>query len=73
METLSHFRDITGLVANIEKSSIFMARIDNIAKEKLLARTGFTFGTIPIKYLGLPLSPQKWNKLDCHMLVEKIT
>ncbi|XP_019254086.1 PREDICTED: uncharacterized protein LOC109232821 [Nicotiana attenuata] len=73
MEALSHFSDVTGLVANMETSSIFMAGIDDSTQEKLLARTSFTFGTLPIKYLGLPISPQKWNKLDYHMLVEKIT
>lgn len=38
-----------------------------------MTTTGFTIGSFPIKYLGLPLSPKKWNKLDCHQLVQKIT
>lgn len=33
----------------------------------------FTRGSLPIRYLGLPLSSKKWSKMECHQLVEKIT
>lgn len=72
-KALNHFSNVPSLVANIEKSSIFMAGIDDFTKEKLLAKTGFTLGQFPIRYMGLPLSPKKMNTLDCHVLVEKIT
>ncbi|XP_009593991.1 uncharacterized protein [Nicotiana tomentosiformis] len=39
-------------------------------KERLLAATGFSEGSW---YLGLPLSPKKWSKLECQQLIEKIT
>lgn len=73
MDTLDHFSKVTGLISNMDKSSIFLAGVDGNTKDQLLARTRFTVGTFPIMYLGLPLSPKKKNKLDCHMLVEKIT
>lgn len=63
MEALSYFSDVTGLVANMEKCSIFPAGVDEFTKEQLLALTGFTQGIFPIRYLGLPLSTEKWNKL----------
>lgn len=34
---------------------------------------GFSNGALPIRYLGLPLSFRKWNKVDYHIVVEKIT
>lgn len=73
MEALAHFSDVSGLVANMEKSSIFMAGIDDQIRGQLLDITGFTQGTFPIRYLGLPLSSKKWNKLECQQLVDKIT
>ncbi|XP_075076848.1 uncharacterized protein LOC142163460 [Nicotiana tabacum] len=73
METLDHFSKVYGLIANMEKSSIFIVGVEDGIKDKLLERTGFTFGTFPIRYLGLPLSSRKWNKMDCQMLIRKIT
>lgn len=36
------------------------------------SRTGFSIGSLPIIYFGLPLS-SKWSKMECYQLVEKIT
>ncbi|XP_059301838.1 uncharacterized protein LOC132053750 [Lycium ferocissimum] len=73
MEALRHFLDVTSLNANSDKSSIYVAGVEEETENKLLEITRFKIGTFPVKYLGLPLSPKKWNKLDCHQLVLKIT
>ncbi|WMV47604.1 hypothetical protein MTR67_040989, partial [Solanum verrucosum] len=72
MKALSHFNNVFGLVANMEKSSIFVAGVKDHVKNELLLRTGFTLGEFPIRYLGLPLSSKRWSKLECQQLVEKI-
>lgn len=58
---------------NQEKSNIFIAGVDEITKQSNIRQTGFTLGTLPIRYLGLPLTSRKWNKMDCKQLVDKIT
>uniref|UniRef100_A0A0V0HXZ8 Putative ovule protein n=1 Tax=Solanum chacoense TaxID=4108 RepID=A0A0V0HXZ8_SOLCH len=73
MEALKHFSAVTGLEANLQKSDIFLARMTEEAKLRILNSTGFPMGVLPIRYLGLPLSSKKWNKVDCYQLVEKIT
>ncbi|XP_060217033.1 uncharacterized protein LOC132644456 [Lycium barbarum] len=73
MEALHHFSAVTGLSANSDKSSIYMAGVDDETKTKLLESTCFRAGSFPMKYLGLPLSPKKWTKLDCHQLSMKVT
>lgn len=73
MKALDHFTKVIGLIANMEKSSIFVTGVDEATKKRLLGITGFTIRTFPIRYLGLPLSSKKWNKLDCHQLTNKIT
>ncbi|XP_070005799.1 uncharacterized protein [Nicotiana sylvestris] len=73
VEAINYYSNVTGLKSNMDKSSIFIAGVDDNTKKKLLEITGFVLGTLPIRYLRLPLSPKKWNKIDCHMLVEKIT
>ncbi|XP_047264686.1 uncharacterized protein LOC107864894 [Capsicum annuum] len=71
-EALAHFSTVTGLVANMEKSNIILACMEENVKTQLMSLTGFSQGTLPIKYLGLPLSSKKWSKLDCQLLIEKI-
>lgn len=66
MEALSHFSKVTGLVANMDKSSIFLAGVDDQMKETLVQQTAFMLGTL------LPLSSKKWNKMECHQLINKI-
>src|SRR5688572_21230754 len=73
MEALGHFSSVTGLVANEEKSNIFLAGVAESVQAEILDLTGFSIGSLPIRYLGLPLSSKKWEKMDCHQLVEKIT
>lgn len=73
MEALRHFNSATGLVANEEKSNIFLAGIAESVQAEILDITGFSEGSLPIRYLGLPLSSKKWGKMDCLQLVEKIT
>lgn len=65
--------DATGLVANTDKLSCYGAGIDDETKKNFLSLTGFSAGTLPFRYLGLPLSSKKWSKVDCHVLVERIT
>lgn len=50
-----------------------MAGMNYATKVKLLNITGSVEGTFPIKYLCFSLSPEKWNKLECHQLSQKIT
>ncbi|WMV08826.1 hypothetical protein MTR67_002211 [Solanum verrucosum] len=73
MEVLNHLTDATGLVAINDKSRFYCAGVNDETKKKFLRLTKFLAGTLPITYLGLPLSSKKWSKVDCHVLVEKIT
>ncbi|XP_019225084.1 PREDICTED: uncharacterized protein LOC109206689, partial [Nicotiana attenuata] len=73
LEVLNHFSAVSGLVANMEKSNIYLAGMDEASKQAIVSATGFSVGTLPMRYLGLPLTSKKWGKVECHQLVEKIT
>ncbi|XP_019244454.1 PREDICTED: uncharacterized protein LOC109224322 [Nicotiana attenuata] len=73
MEVLNHFSAVSRLLANIDKFNIFLARMDEECKQEILNCIGFSLGSLPIRYLGLPFSSKKWSKVECHALVEKIT
>lgn len=51
MEALDHFTKVTGMIANMDKSNVFIAGTDDHTMELLLNITGFTVGTFPIRYL----------------------
>ncbi|KAH0777369.1 hypothetical protein KY290_008780 [Solanum tuberosum] len=55
------------------QSNVYLAGVDERVKMQILARTGFSEGVFPIKYLGLPLSPKKWKKIEYWSLIDKIT
>ncbi|XP_019242573.1 PREDICTED: uncharacterized protein LOC109222707 [Nicotiana attenuata] len=67
------FSKASGLQASAEKSSIYIAGVSQHTKEELIQLTGYAEGSIPFKYLGVPLSARKLNIHQCLPLVEKIT
>nr|XP_009774461.1 PREDICTED: uncharacterized protein LOC104224486 isoform X2 [Nicotiana sylvestris] len=48
MEALNHFSQASRLVANMEKSSLFMAGVDEPTKEALLQQTDFSQGRLQV-------------------------
>ncbi|XP_055814210.1 uncharacterized protein LOC129883607 [Solanum dulcamara] len=73
MKALKYFSSASILVAKMERSSIFLAGVDEATNNALLEKTSFVQGSFSIRYLGLPLSLKKRNKLDCNILIDKIT
>ncbi|KAK4397507.1 Retrovirus-related Pol polyprotein from type-2 retrotransposable element R2DM [Sesamum angolense] len=72
MECLQEFREISGLAVNTSKSSIFTAGIENNILCNILARTEFTRGEMPVRYLGSPLAAQRLSVRDYSPLVDQI-
>ncbi|KAL0381230.1 UNVERIFIED_CONTAM: hypothetical protein Sangu_0187300 [Sesamum angustifolium] len=72
MECLQEFRDVSGLTVNTSKSSIFTAGIDNNILCDILARTEFTRGEMPVRYLGISLAAQRLSVRDYSPLVDQI-
>lgn len=73
IEALDYFHKVSGLKINEEKSHLYVAGVDEELKEKLRRISGFAQGTLPMKYLGVKLSPKKWSENDCQMIIDKIT
>ncbi|KAL0295110.1 UNVERIFIED_CONTAM: Retrovirus-related Pol polyprotein from type-2 retrotransposable element R2DM [Sesamum radiatum] len=72
MECLQEFRDVSGLAVNTSKSSIFTAGIENNILCDIFARTEFTRGEMPVRYLGIPLAAQRLSVRDYSPLVDQI-
>lgn len=70
---LQNFKLISGLQANLEKIEVFFGGVSQQQISEALNITGFALGTLPVRYLGIPLISGKLSKADCRLLTEKIT
>ncbi|XP_020270760.1 uncharacterized protein LOC109845933 [Asparagus officinalis] len=63
----------TGLEANQDKSSVFFGEVVVADKNHIISCLGFKEGTLPIKYLGVPLISKRLSYADCFPLIDKVT
>ena len=72
MEVMREFATMSGLHINATKSTIFASGPD---VEPLLAEAtalGISTGTLPIRYLGMPLTTKSLTPLDYEPLIDKV-
>jgi reverse transcriptase-like protein len=68
-----HFSTSSGLEANYSKSSIYLARVSDHFRRHAASTLDFSFESLPVKYLGMPLTSKRYNVADCEYLVDKMT
>ena len=73
MDELTKFEAFSGMQVNRQKSAVFLAGIEDSVKATILGMTGFNLGSLPMKYLGVPLISSKLSHSDCQPLLDKIT
>ena len=72
MDDLNKFENFSGLQVNKQKSAIFLAGVNDDVKNDILNITGFCLGSLPMKYLGVPLISTRLYHCDCQPLLDKI-
>ena len=72
MDELTKFEAFSGMQINKQKNVVFFAGSDNSVKATILNMTGFSLGSLPMKYLGVPLISSKLSHSDCKPLLDKI-
>ena len=72
MDELKRFEEFSGLQVNKQKSAIFIAGVNDDIKTDLLNTKGFSLGSFPMKYLGVPLISTRLSHCDCQPLLDKI-
>ena len=70
---LSEFSYWSGLSPNPMKSHIFFAGNNAEYKNAIQQEFHFSEGSLPVKYLGLPLVTTKFTAVDCKPLIEALT
>lgn len=59
------FSQASGLQANSTKSAIYTAGVDTLVRDAIGDLTRFSFGTLPFRYLGVPLSSKRLSIAEC--------
>jgi hypothetical protein len=70
---LVEFETISGLRANPSKSSIFLVGVSQELKVSILDLVRMPEGTLPVRYLRVPIITKRLTSVDCETLVAKIT
>ncbi|KAJ0864233.1 putative RNA-directed DNA polymerase [Helianthus annuus] len=69
---LGKFTSFSGLVPSLPKSTIFFCNVPCDVKVNILSLLPFREGTLPVRYLGVPLISTKLSFRDCRILVERM-
>ncbi|GKF10542.1 hypothetical protein Tco_0048468, partial [Tanacetum coccineum] len=69
---LEEFSRISGLKPSMEKSLIVFGNVLDPIKASILDIMPFSIGTLPIKYLGVPLISSRLSKQHCIPLIDKV-
>ncbi|XP_071695806.1 uncharacterized protein [Rutidosis leptorrhynchoides] len=54
------------------KSTVFFGSVPSDIRSKITQILPFTVGTLPMRYLGVPLLAKKLCKSDCYSLIDKV-
>ncbi|XP_018460019.2 uncharacterized protein LOC108830945 [Raphanus sativus] len=72
LQVLRDFQRCSGLALNLRKTCVFIDGNDQAMSTQLASEFGITQGSLPVKYLGLPLSPKRLRCDDYQPLIDKI-
>ncbi|GJW30781.1 putative reverse transcriptase domain, reverse transcriptase zinc-binding domain protein [Tanacetum coccineum] len=72
MESLDEFKNVSGLVLSLPKSTAYFCNVLNHIKYVILQITPFKEGHLPVKYLGVPLVSSCLVFKDCKELIERV-
>ncbi|GKA77618.1 hypothetical protein Tco_0784079 [Tanacetum coccineum] len=71
-DALEEFKDASGLIPSLPKSTAYFCNVLNHTKVSILNVLPFDKGRLPVKYLGVPLVSSRLILRDCKELVEKV-
>ncbi|GJU85498.1 RNA-directed DNA polymerase, eukaryota, reverse transcriptase zinc-binding domain protein [Tanacetum coccineum] len=72
MEELDEFKLASGLIPSLPKSTTYFFNVLNHIKIAILQILQFEEGSLPVKYLGVPLITSRLVYRDCKELIEKV-
>ncbi|CAK8532362.1 unnamed protein product [Lathyrus sativus] len=70
--TITSFLDSTGMKINPAKSKVYFGSVSDPVKYSILSSTAYDEGTLPFRYLGVPVSSKKLSVIHYMPLVDKL-
>ncbi|GKA41073.1 hypothetical protein Tco_0733666, partial [Tanacetum coccineum] len=64
-DTMEEFSRCSGLIPNIQKSTVLFGSMNEEAQQKILDIMPFVKGKLPMRYLGVPLITKRLGVKDC--------
>ncbi|XP_022030689.1 uncharacterized protein LOC110931611 [Helianthus annuus] len=68
---LDKFTQISGLVPSMPKSTVYFSNVTSAMKNQILNLLPFQEGSLPVRYLGVPLISTRLAARDCKILIER--
>ncbi|XP_056688646.1 uncharacterized protein [Spinacia oleracea] len=72
MQGFKLFSNTTGLQASPSKTSVYCTGMPETEVQRILVMTGFSKGSFPFRYLGLPICSKKIRVGECEKIVENM-
>ena len=72
IQILHEFERRSGLAVSLQKSSFFASGLTDPEIAAIQASTGMPCGSLPMRYLGVPLSTKKLSFQNCEPLLQQI-
>ncbi|GKA86411.1 RNA-directed DNA polymerase, eukaryota, reverse transcriptase zinc-binding domain protein [Tanacetum coccineum] len=71
-KSLDEFSGFSGLLPNMQKSTIFFGGLSCAEQQCILNIIPFSVGKLPVRYLGVPLLTKNLSISDCKPLISKV-
>ena len=72
LQVLKEFELRSRLAVSIQKSSFFSSGLTDEERDLIQFSTGMPQGTLPVRYLGVPLCTKKLSLLNCEVLIQQV-
>lgn len=72
LDAVMEFSEASGLQTNPSKCNIFFSNVPLLVIRDALLRSGFAWGELPIKFLGLSLISSRLKENDCIHLINNL-
>lgn len=72
-EKFKKFSEATGLKANLGKSQVYFGGVCNEVKLEILELLSYEEGSLPVRYLGVPLCTKRLTVTQCRPVIDKMT
>ncbi|CAA7053106.1 unnamed protein product [Microthlaspi erraticum] len=72
LQILHEFQKRSGLAVSVQKSSFFASGVSQTDCDLIKFSTGMPQGSLPVRYLGVPLSSKKLSITNCEVLIQQV-